>query len=103
MGTRGYHSGRMDERAHRCGTRHGIRKPGMQGKLSRLTDGAAEDQNHRHRNRRLVRVQGSRIQLHEIQRSRLEKQNQDADHEAEIAQPGRHERFQLCRRRVGNF
>src|SRR5436305_6711072 len=34
----------MDQRAHRCGTLHGIRQPDMQWELARFSSRAAEDQ-----------------------------------------------------------
>jgi hypothetical protein len=96
-----HHRRGVDQRAHRRRAFHRVRQPDVQRELRGLAHRAAEDQDHRRGDDELVGMQRRRVQLDEVERARRHEEQQDADHEAEVAQARGDEGFERGGRRIG--
>ena len=73
----GHHGGRMDQRADRCRAFHGIRQPGVQGKLRGLADGADQETDRNGRGRAGIEPRGLSEDIRVIQRAEGRKHEKD--------------------------
>ena len=91
-----HHRCRVDQCGHRCGTCHGVREPGVERDLGRLTDAAEKEKECDERDLRSVGDKRSRRGLEDLQK--IQRPNRPEDHEhgqqqPEVADPVHDERL----------
>ena len=91
-----HHGRRVDERAHRRGTGHGVRKPGLERQLGGLAHGSSQQQQrHRHgqARARLKLLAGALEQLLDVQRAQFGEEQKERHQHGGVAHPGDDERL----------
>ena len=90
------HGGGVDERRHRRGAGHGVGQPGVQRELAALADDADEEARRRGEEHAVVGAGAERVGVApaDVEAADGEEQDDDADHQADVAGAGGEERLE---------